>query len=295
LVYNKNIYVSLFLLEKQRMEDNVQELLPSDFGRAKPLFHHIRDMRAAVFTVLEGNQIGHVWVDQVPNPRAAVMISDFCYLTSTPDASDLQADTAKWLEDEVLHRQEYTPIFYFSRPWEAALQTILPAYGVQRYVRNVFDFDVQRYRELQTGWQKRIPTGFALHRLNVQTAPDAGGIPYIWGSVENFMEHGFGFCMLDESQSDEHLAFAASVQTVFVGDCHAETGVETREAYRRKGLATALCCAYIDLCLQSGIYPEWGCGDDNKPSERLACKLGYTNKHETSFLYVHTPEHLREK
>jgi hypothetical protein len=148
----------------------VQELSPSAFERVRPLFHHIRDLRAAVFTVLEGNQAGRVWVDQVANPRSAVMISDFCYLTSTPDASDFQADTAKWLEDEVLNCREYTPIFYFSKPWEAALQTILPAYGVQRYVLNKFDFDAQRYRELQTGWQKRIPTGFALHRLNAQTA-----------------------------------------------------------------------------------------------------------------------------
>lgn len=252
-------------------------------------------MRAAVFTVLEGKQIGRVWVDQIANPRSAVMISDFCYLTSTPDASDFQAHTAKWLEDEVLNRQEYTPIFCFSNPWEAALQTILPAYGVQRYVLNRFDFDAQRYCELQTGWQKRIPTGFTLHRLDAQTALHADAMPDIWGSVENFLKHGFGFCMLDESQSDEQLAFAGSVQTVFVGDRHAETGVETREVYRRKGLATALCCAYIDLCLQSGIYPEWGCGDDNGPSGRLAYKLGYTNKHEVFFLYVHTPEHLRKK
>ena len=122
-----------------------------------------------------------------------------------------------------------------------------------------------------------------------------GATAAIWGSVENFLEHGFGFCMLDESQSDEHLAFAASVQTVFVGDCHAETGVETREGYRRKGLATAVCCAYIDLCLQSGIYPEWGCEANNEASERLAYKLGFTNKHETPFLYVHTPERLRVK
>ena len=148
---------------------------------------------------------------------------------------------------------------------------------------------------MHTGWQKHIPAGFALHRLNAQTALDADAMAAIWGSVENFLAHGFGFCMLDESQSDAHLAFAASVQTVFVGDHHAETGVETRAAYRRKGLATALCCAYIDHCLQNGIYPEWGCGDDNEPSERLAYKLGYTNKHEITMLYVHTPEHLLEK
>ena len=273
----------------------MQELSPSAFESVKPLFQHIRDMRAAVFTVLEGNQTGRVWVDQVAHPRAAVMISDFCYLTSTPDASEFPADTAKWLEEEVLNRQDYTGIWCLSEPWDAALQTSLQAYEVGRYVRNVFDFDVQRYRERHTGWQKRIPAGFVVQRLNAQTTLQADATAAIWGSVENFLEHGFGFCILDESQDDEHLAFAGNVQTVFVGDCHAETGVETREAYRRQGLATAVCCAYIDLCLQSGICPEWGCEANNEPSARLACKLGFTNKHETPFLYIHTPEHLRAK
>ena len=108
------------------------------------------------------------------------MISDFCYLTSNPGSSDLQADAVKWLEAEVLHRKEYTLFFCFTEPWGAALQTILPAYGVQRYVLRKFDFDVQRYRELQTGWQKRIPTGFALQRTNARTALYGGGIQYMW-------------------------------------------------------------------------------------------------------------------
>jgi GNAT superfamily N-acetyltransferase len=274
------------------MEASMQELSPSEFERARPVFDHVRGLRAAVFTVLERNQAGRVWVDQAVNPTAAVMISDFCYLTSRFGTSDLQADVVSWLQAEVLHRREYTPVFCLSKPWEAALRSILPAYGVQLYVRSMFGFDARRYREASAGWQERIPTGFALQRTDAQTALDVGGIPQMWGSVENFLERGFGFCMLDEAQPDPHLAFAASVQTVFVGDRHAETGVETREPYRRKGLATALCCAYIDHCLETGIYPEWGCGD-NEPSERLAYKLGYTTKHDLTMYYVHTPDHLR--
>jgi RimJ/RimL family protein N-acetyltransferase len=273
----------------------MQELSPSAFESVRPLFDPIRDMRAAVFTVLEGKQTGRVWVDQIAHPRSTVLKLDFYYLTSTPDAAEFPADTVKWLRDEVLNRQEYTGIWSFSKPWDAALQTSLQAYEVGRYVRSTFDFDAQRYRERHTGWQKRVPAGFAVQRLNAQTTLQADGTAAIWGSVENFLEHGFGFCMLDESQKDERLAFAANAQTVFVGDCHAETGVETREAYRRKGLATAVCCAYIDVCLEKGIYPEWGCEANNKPSARLARTLGYTNEHEFPFLYVHTPEHLRVK
>jgi hypothetical protein len=198
------------------------------------------------------------------------------------------------LEIEVMPEKEHLLFFSFSEPWEAALQAALQPYDPQRYERTTFQLNEQRYRELHTGWQQRIPAGFSLRPIDAGTALEVGGIPELWGTVENFLAHGFGFCVIDESQPDARSAFAASAQTVFVGDCHAETGVGTREAYRRRGFATLVSCAYIDHCLQAGIYPDWGCVY-NEASENLAYKMGYGGKRNWPFLYVHTPEQLRHK
>ena len=223
-----------------------------------------------------------------------MILSDHCYFSGSPQALDLQADVVDLLVSEVMAHKEHLLLFPFTEPWQAALQACLEPYQPRRYERTTFDFDDRRFRELHAGWQQRIPAGFSLQRLNASTALEVGGIPGSWGTVENFLANGFGFCLIDESKPDERSGFTASVQTVFVGDRHAETGVGTREAYRRRGLATTVCCAYIDHCLQTGIYPDWGCMY-NEASEQLAYKMGYGTKHNWPCLYIHTPERLHSK
>lgn len=193
-----------------------------------------------------------------------------------------------------MSKQDRLLLFPFTEPWQVALQTILQPYEPKYYERSTFELGVQRYRELHTGWRQHIPSGFSLQRLDAGTALEVGGIPELWGTVENFLSNGFGFCLIDEAQPDARSGFASSAQTVFVGDHRAETGAGTREAYRRRGLATAVCCAFIDHCLQSGIHPDWGCVL-NEASEKLAYKLGYGNKRNWPFVYIRTPEHLRKK
>jgi hypothetical protein len=267
----------------------MQEINGSDFERVRPLFDLIEYHRPAIFTVLEGTQPGRVFVDRVDHPTAVVMISDFVYFGGSPDALELQSDVVELLEREVMAKRDRFLLFPFSLAWLAALQSVLQPHEPKYYERNTFAFNAGHYRELHTGWQERIPHGFSLQPLNASTALEVGGIPEMWGSVENFLKNGFGYCLMDEAQLDERSGFASSTQTVFVGDRRAETGVGTREAYRRRGLATAACCAYIDHCLQSGIEPEWGCVL-NEASEKLADHLGFGNKRSWPFLYIRTAE-----
>jgi hypothetical protein len=271
----------------------MHELPPSNFERVLPLFAPLRYHRPAVFTVIEGRQPGRIFVDRPDDPAAVVLVSDFCYFAGSPAALDPQADVLDLLAREAFPGQRRQLLFPFTAAWQpvledataAAAAATAAAYETHWYQRDTFDFDYPRHRELQSGWQQRIPPGFSLHPLSPTTALEVGGIPELWGSVTNFLANGIGACLLDDAQS----AFAASAQTVFVGDRRAETGVGTRDPYRRRGLATAACCAYIDGCLESGLQPEWGCVL-NPPSEQLAARLGFGNKRSWPFLYVKIPQ-----
>jgi hypothetical protein len=265
----------------------MQELPPADFDRVRPLFEPIQYHRPAIFTVLEGNQPGRVFVDRVSQPGAVLILSDFCYFGGSSTALDLREDVLGLLEREGMANRHSLLLFPFSSSWEVALDTMLQPYQPRWYARNTFTLEVQRFRQQQAGWQQRIPAGFALQPLDAATALEVGGIPELWGSVERFLANGFGFCLIDESQPAQP-GFASSAQTVFVGDCHAETGVGTREAYQRRGLATSVCCAYIEHCLQAGILPEWGCVL-NEASENLAGKLGFGSKRSWPFAYIRLP------
>lgn len=273
----------------------MEEISPTHFDRVMPLFKHIPHQRPAVFAVLEGTQTGRVFVDNIRDPSAAVILSAFnTYIGGSSGNPDLMTDVANVLLSEVISKKEHVLLCPLTEAWRTALQKIFQPYQPKIYERTRFDFDPQRYAELHNGWRQRIPAGFSLQRINTETALEVGGIPELWGTVENFLTYGFGFCMLDETLPGERKAFAASAQTVFMGDGWAETGVETREAYRRKGLATAVSCAYIDHCLQTGIYPEWTC-INNEASEQLAYKMGYINKQNYPFIYIHSAESARGK
>lgn len=57
-----------------------------------------------------------------------------------------------------------------------------------------------------------------------------------------------------------------------------EIEIDTREDYRRKGLAYACGSKLILECLKNGLYPSWDA--QNKQSVALAQKLGYHFSHE---------------
>lgn len=51
--------------------------------------------------------------------------------------------------------------------------------------------------------------------------------------------------------------------------------IETRESYRRRGLAVAAFLRAVDAMRQTGREPVWGAEEDNVASLRLAEKLGF--------------------
>ncbi|MHB1355861.1 MAG: GNAT family N-acetyltransferase [Anaerolineae bacterium] len=270
----------------------MQEIHESHYARVRSLFSSIQYSRPAVFSVLEGRQPGRVFVDREKDPTAVILISDFCYFGGSPAGLDLQKDVLGLLAHEVMPQKEHLIFLWFSQQWQDALQTALQPCAPTSHEVVTFTLDAARFHALHAGWQRRIPSGFTLQRMDAATVPD--WLADAWGSRQNFLANGFGFCLLDDARPDARSGFASNAQPVYLGDRHAETGVGTGDAYRRRGLATAVCCAYIEHCLENNICPAWGCGD-NVASERLAAKLGYGDRRSWPLLYLHTPEYLAKK
>ena len=84
---------------------------------------------------------------------------------------------------------------------------------------------------------------------------------------EDYRKRGLGVAAFD----NKILAAGASSYTVYKEGIEIE--VDTREDYRRKGLA--LCCAaqLILDCLERSLYPSWDA--QNPASVALSEKLGY--------------------
>ena len=74
---------------------------------------------------------------------------------------------------------------------------------------------------------------------------------------------------------DGEVVSGASSYSSYTGGIEVE--VDTKEEYRRNGLATACAAKLIIECLKRNLYPSWDA--QNKWSVALAEKLGYHYSH----------------
>jgi RimJ/RimL family protein N-acetyltransferase len=128
-------------------------------------------------------------------------------------------------------------------------------------------------------WKERLPADFVLRRIDRDIAERlqkdliaSGNPPWfeaVWGSIDNFLEHGFGFVIL----CDE--AIVSNCRTWSVNEGIAAIQVSTRVKYRQRNLATFAGSAFIEHCLTNGLIPEYSCEQENVASAKLAQKLGF--------------------
>jgi GNAT superfamily N-acetyltransferase len=83
----------------------------------------------------------------------------------------------------------------------------------------------------------------------------------------DYLARGLGVMAL----ADGEPVAGASSYVVFAGGIEIE--IDTREDYRRRGLATACGAALMLQCFERGLYPSWDAA--NRASVSLAEKLGY--------------------
>lgn len=71
---------------------------------------------------------------------------------------------------------------------------------------------------------------------------------------------------------------------------HADIGVSTLEAWRKKGFSTAAASLVAQEIQAKGKVPAWSCGEDNHASLRIAQKLGFTEIGRRTYVIPNPPE-----
>jgi hypothetical protein len=272
------------ILSHKLLENPMLELTNSQFALARPLFKDIPYLRSVVFSNLDGPQYGRVFVDRAAEPSAVLIWSDNIYFAGSPANTEFNQAFKRFVVAEVFPQKEHLLLHPFDPGCDAVLMELFQEYGIAHINRTGFRFDPAAFQACYHDWRSHIPAGYQVLRVDASIAQGNAnirqGITDLWGSVESFLRYGVGYVVLYEGRA------VSSCLSVFVGDRHAEMGLNTAEAFRHKGLATLASCGYIDECLQRGLAPDWQCFY-NPASEQLALKLGFVDKTEMPVPYIH--------
>lgn len=218
------------------------------------------------------NIMGKLYGNKPAEPSSAMIaLGDFCFLAGEPD------------EEIVSYRPErdgdgFRILVPQDRNWEKLIEDVYgpEAKKVVRYaIKKEPDvFDRHRLQEMA----ERLPEGYELKLIDEGLFDLCGKISWCqdwvkqYDSYVMYRKYGLGVVILKEGEP----VSGASSYSGYRGGIEIE--IDTREDFRRKGLASICGAKLIMECLKKGWYPSWDA--QNKWSVALAGKLGYHFSHE---------------
>jgi RimJ/RimL family protein N-acetyltransferase len=146
----------------------------------------------------------------------------------------------------------------------------LGAGRVVEWSRLNFEFDSAAFQALR---EPPLPAGLRLERAGRDVFnPWPGSVLpcFFWDGAEEFDANGVAFAVFDGSRP-LCVAFSA-----WMLDGVLEIGIETHADARMRGLAIVACAALVRHALSRGLEPVWSAHRENRASQILARRLGFT-------------------
>lgn len=258
-------------------------ILPAKkYGMIKPFFKSIR-YNLLIDSILNNNTIGKVLVDNIEKPNFSLI---WTYTDSLIIGGNIK--DSKDLYNS--YKKEFLPTFqkwnipylivYYDTNDKKLREKIITSFYENKFTdldRVYFHFkkvkfhpDIHRLNDIKL---LKIDEAI-LNRKNIKGYEEINGwVHSFWKSTEDFIEYGSGYCII------KNKSFISWCITVYCNDKERELGLYTDEKYRNNGYGFLVSSSVINDLLKRGFNPHWHCRVENKPSLRLAEKIGFENPH----------------
>lgn len=223
-----------------------------------------------IWSCLQG-VMGRIYADDLAQPASAMAtLGDFTFYAGKVNRELIAYRPAD-------RRRDFMIMVPQNQLWEKA---IVEYYGAKAVVRPRYAikkepdiFDRAKLARIVSS----LPNGYELRLIDEPLYRLCGENPWSADLVSQFRDYeeyarlGLGVVVLKER---EVVSGASSYSRYREG---IEIEIDTREDFRRQGLASVCGAALILECLERGLYPSWDA--QNKWSVALAEKLGYHYSH----------------
>jgi len=254
------------------------ELGKAEFNNLFPLLHSIpRD--PMLYSVIEGNRLGRIFVDRATGPSVALIWTNMEYGYMIGDSAGASAEIVQIVEQTILPTLDEAGLGFISIfPYgvsPADVQSWFPArrpvsFGVNSYIFERNRFEILRFqaKNLQPGYVQVKLDGQTLDQKAYQGIRD--DILFCWESLERFEALGLGYSI--QSQQDDVVSVCYAIG---YGAEAYHIDIWTHREHRRKGLARNAAIAFLSESLQEGRNIYWINDAPNIASRRLAESLGF--------------------
>lgn len=252
-------------------------LSKEDMYKIVPIFHGFNE--TMIWSCLQG-YMGMAFVDDVQDPKSAqIIVGDFCFFAGIPNIELVKNIPDYYNFQSILMIPD-------SEEWGNLIDLEYEE-NYHRFTRYAFKKEKEVFnKESLKSFVDKLPTEYRLQKIskdifdNVKREQWSKDLCSQFSSYQQYEKLGIGFVVMDKSE----IVCGASSYTVYDGGIEIE--IDTKEEYRRKGLATACASRLILECIDRGIYPSWDAA--NKKSASLAEKLGYKFENEYVTYSVNT-------
>ncbi len=236
--------------------------------------------------IIEGNNPGWVFVDDLDIPRAALVwaqgIKGF-YLVGDANSAVFLEELDVFTDQVLRPRLHNLGIAWFEisgdENWNPVIENVFGKWNLKSSQQWVYTLKPTGHKSVA---QLKAVGDCKLLRVNQHLLADlsVGNKEFLfskliqfWGSVDTFLNTGVGYVLVD---GEEIASLCCS--SFVAGNIHV-IDIETELSHRRKGHAETVARAFVAECIEKHLQPHWDCMAENTASARLAEKLGFTQSH----------------
>ncbi|MFJ7973759.1 GNAT family N-acetyltransferase [Psychrobacillus sp. NPDC096389] len=229
----------------------------------------IKEAPTFVTSILDNIIKGTVHADSIKYESLLIKTdSGLYYVTGQPSNELFLKKIVKIFESSLNQKKRFT-LFSTNPAWNQAIEKYFDK-ELGKIKRYGFSFDLITYKNRK----RRSMNDFDVTKINQYDIEhclefDIKYYNEYWGSMENFLQKGIGFCVKDKER------IISEAVSIFQSKNYAEIDIITHSDYRGKGLASVVAEQFIDYCLSHNIEPRWDCDVNNIASINLGSKLGF--------------------
>lgn len=243
---------------------SILHIVGGNLKNLEPLFENWNE--TLIWSCLKG-VMGTAWADSSHNPRSGqLVIADFCFFAGIASREMVEHKPRE-------HKSDFIIMVPQDAEWEKLIKEVYGDHAVRvsRYAikKEPGVFDIEMLKKIVENLDKEYELKLIDEEI-YRAAKEEKWSADLCSQFENYEEYqekGLGAAALHNGI----LVAGASSYTVYDGGIEIE--IDTRQDYRRKGLALACGARLILECVKRDLYPSWDA--HNKGSVALSQRLGY--------------------